>query len=60
MKKTVQHVFSIIFRLVVIAIFLWLVLSYIEVISHNLDTEPYNYSEWNCFVILMKDFSPKF
>lgn len=51
MTKIIKPIISIIFRMIVIAIFLWMVLSYIEVISHNLDYG-YIYSNWNLFVIL--------
>lgn len=51
MTKIIKPIISIIFRMVVIAIFLWMVFSYIEVISHNLDYG-YIYSNWNLFVIL--------
>ena len=60
MGRAIQRIIFGIFRVAVVMIFLWLVFSYIEVISHNLDTELYNYSKWNCFIILIKYFSPKF
>ena len=58
MSKKINSVISIVFRIVVIAIVLWLVVSYIEVVTHNLDATSYNYSNWNCFVIFLNKFSP--
>ena len=57
MSKNISKIVSGIFYIVVFAILLWLMLSYIEVVTHNLDGF-YNYSSWNCFVIFVKGFSP--
>lgn len=60
MLDIIKRLFPKFFYVVIIAIFLWLILSYIEVISHNLDSEFYNYSNWNCFVILLHNYFPKY
>lgn len=58
MTKSINPIIFIIFRIVVIAIFFWIIVSYIEVVTHNLDATSYNYSNWNCFVIFLNKFSP--
>lgn len=58
MNKKINSVISIVFRVMIIAIVLWLIVSYIEVVTHNLDATSYNYSSWNCFVIFLNKFSP--
>lgn len=46
--------FRIIFRCVVVGVFLWAVLSYIEIVTHNLDTTEYIYSNWNFFILIIQ------
>jgi len=58
MTKSIKPIISIIFRLAVVAIFFWIIISYIEVVTHNLDATSYNYSNWNCFVVFLNNFFP--
>ena len=48
-----KKVFSTIFYIVAIALVLWFVLSYIEVVTHNLEVG-YIYSKWNYFAPALK------
>lgn len=58
MAQIIKTSISTLISIILIAVLLWFIVSYIEVISHNVDASSYNYSNWNCFIILINNFSP--
>lgn len=52
--KAIKPIISTFFAIILVVIFLWIILSYIEVLAHNTDLSSYNYSDWNCFIIFFE------
>ena len=49
MLKVFYKIFSIFFYIICFAIILWVLVSYIDVLMHNINMENYVYPSWNIF-----------
>ena len=49
----VKKILSMLFTILMIMIIMWFVLSYLDVVFHNLDEHP-QYRDWNIFKIMVE------
>lgn len=50
---SVKKILSMLFTILMIMVIMWFVLSYLDVIFHNLDEHP-QYQDWNIFKIMVE------